>query len=212
MYRPALPRVLRAPLLAASVVAAVLVAALALVYADTSTAGPFDAWQLGLMPRDPAFALLFDWLGEPVGFVTMMAALVGLCVALGRFRLAVAAVLAQAATGLACSLLKEAVGRTIHGVFLSYPSGHTAVVTTAGLVTGVLLAEVLRLLRATATTIVLGITLACGAFAGWAQASTAAHYPTDTIGGFCVAVALFAPVALAIDYVGDRWSAAGVTR
>jgi membrane-associated phospholipid phosphatase len=40
----------------------------------------------------------------------------------------------------------------------------------------------------------------------WAQVLLNAHYPTDTLGGFCAALAVVPLVAWTIDRVADRKS------
>jgi hypothetical protein len=92
-------------------------------------------------------------------------------------------------------------------IFLTlHPALAHSVATVFALVLGLLVADAARAGRAAGTLVVLGLALAVGGVAGWAQASLGAHYPTDTVGGFSVALALFTPTALAVDHLVDRWN------
>jgi membrane-associated phospholipid phosphatase len=164
-----------------------------------------DTRVLGFLPYDRPVALIPDWVGEPSGFVTTMAVVGGVCLIFRRSRLAVVGVAAEATVGCSSTMLKPVFGRTIHEFWLSYPSGHTAVATVFALVLGLLFADLAQAGRTVGSLVVLGLALAAGAVAGWAQASLGAHYPTDTVGGFSMALALFTPTALAVDRLADLW-------
>jgi membrane-associated phospholipid phosphatase len=100
--------------------------------------------------------------------------------------------------------LKPIVGRTIHGEFLSYPSGHTALATALALVIAFVLADRLALGRAAAMLLILGFALVAGAAMGWAEVGLGAHYPTDAVGGFCAALAAVPATAWLVDRVATR--------
>jgi membrane-associated phospholipid phosphatase len=102
------------------------------------------------------------------------------------------------------TVLKPLVGRTIHGEFLSYPSGHTAMATALALVIGLLLTDRLALGRAAAVALALGLALVAGVAMGWAEVALGAHYPTDAAGGFCAALAAVPGTAWVLDRVADR--------
>ena len=149
-------------------------------------------------------ALAVDFLGEPLGVVLVATLLSAACLVLGRWRLAVLAVAGQGLMWVASSAVKPLFDRTIHGAHLSYPSGHTAGATAFALVVGFLVVGVLRPGRTAGIVAVLGVSLVCGLAAAWAQTVLAAHYATDTLGGFCLAVAVVPPLAVIVDRVADR--------
>lgn len=211
------PRGLRAPavpagsariLLAVAALATLTVVGIGAVVAGTSSASPLDdallaaagGWSPQIWPK----ALPIDFLGEPTGVLMVASTLIVACLALRRWRLAVLTVAAQGLIWGAVELVKRLVDRTIHGEHLAYPSGHTAGTAAFALVVGLLLASVLQLGRS-ALLVVLGVTLAGGAVAAWAQTVLGAHYATDTVGGLCLTLALVPPLALAIDLLGGRF-------
>ena len=206
--REALPVPLRGPLLWLALVSAVAVALLGIHYADTATAGPVDAGALATLqewfPASRSAALAVDWFGEPLGALLLSGSLAVGCLLAGRWRLAVLAVLVQAFIGALSGLLKPVFERTIHGGFLSYPSGHTAGATAFALVLGLLLAQLGRAGLRCGLLVVLGVTMLLGAVAASAQILLVAHYPTDTLGGFLTALALVPAAALLLDVGADR--------
>ncbi|WP_410561717.1 phosphatase PAP2 family protein [Amycolatopsis sp. cmx-4-61] len=205
---PALPAVVRSPLaMTAALATAVLIALGILHFRDASLTG-IDAALLpsldGVRPPWRSVALVFDFGGEPVGSVTLIALLSGVCWLLRRVRTAVLTVLGVVVTVAVTTGLKPLVGRTIHGEFLSYPSGHTAMATALALVIAFLLTERLALGRAAAVSLALGLALVAGVAMGWAEVALGAHYPTDAVGGFCAALAAVPATAWTLDRVADR--------
>ncbi|MEV6105354.1 phosphatase PAP2 family protein [Streptomyces sp. NPDC051940] len=194
-----------------SALAALLVLVLGVLYAGDSKAGAVDAW---IQPTDADavqgpwrdVALAMDYWGEPNGAAALVAAAVAACLLLRRPR---AAVLVVAGAGLAVGttmLLKSLVGRTIHGVHESYPSGHTAFITALALAGALLVAGRLGLGRTAGTLLVFAAGLAGGAAMGWAQVALSAHYPTDVLGGWCTALAVVPVTAWLIDRAADARS------
>ncbi|WP_236789688.1 phosphatase PAP2 family protein [Amycolatopsis sp. GM8] len=195
---PALPRVLRLPLAVVTVAAALVVLVQALAYAGDSS-GEWVAPVSGLPAPLWYIAQAIDFLGEPVGSAIVLAVLAGGCWLVGRRR---SAVLVLAGAGVAVgvtTLLKPIVDRTIHGGYLSYPSGHTAFATAVALVLAMIAADRLALRAAAGTAFVLVIALLAGAVMGWTEVALSAHYPTDALGGFCTALAVVPPTAWAVD-------------
>jgi membrane-associated phospholipid phosphatase len=205
---PALPPLLRAPLGVLALVSAVVVVALGTHVAGTGAPGHLDGLILTTVERSlPAVgpgAYRVDLAGEPVGALALMAVLSTVCIAAGRWRLAVLTVAGQGLIGVATSLVKPVVDRTIHGPNLAYPSGHTAGATAFAIVAALLLVSVLQLGRWTGVLLVLAVAAAVGCVAAWAQIVLMAHYPTDTIGGLFMAVALIPAAAMAVDAVAGR--------
>ncbi|MFJ6700090.1 phosphatase PAP2 family protein [Streptomyces sp. NPDC091272] len=203
----ALPTAVRVWLGPGAVLAALVVAAVGIRYADRDRPGAVDSW---LRPSEPGArspwrhaALAADFLGEPVGAAALVLAAVTGCLLLRRPR---AAVLVVAGAGLAVAttrLLKHVVGRTIHGGNLSYPSGHTAFLTALALSVALLVAGRFGLGGAVATLLVLGAALIAGAAMGWAQVALGAHYPTDALGGWCTALAVTPAAGWLIDRTAD---------
>ncbi|MET7655000.1 MULTISPECIES: phosphatase PAP2 family protein [unclassified Streptomyces] len=188
--------------------AALVVVVLGVLYADDSEPGTVDtrigAAVYGVGPPWRHVALATDFLGEPVGAATLVAATVTGCLLLRRPR---AAVLVVAGVGMAvvtATLLKSLVGRTIHDGNLSYPSGHTAFLTALALVVALVATGRLGLGRTAGTLLVLAAALVAGAVMGWAQVALGAHYPTDVLGGWCTALAVIPATAWLVDRTADR--------
>lgn len=154
---------------------------------DGSAAGAWD------------MAHSLDWLGEPAGRTLMVLALAALCLVAKRPALAATAVVGIAAISVLTTVLKPIVDRRIHDGFLSYPSGHTAAVTAAAMVVGLLLADLLHAGAVTGTAIVLATAVLGGGLMAGAQISLSAHYPTDTLGGFGCALLVIPLTAALID-------------
>lgn len=203
--RVALPPALRVPMAVVAVVAAVLLAALVVLYAAGGRLWTSDGVEgpiIGL-PLEP-YALAIDFLAEPVGAAVVVPALLIGCLLLGRRRLAVLTGLASVLTVGLTTVTKPLVGRTIHGDNLSFPSGHTALLTVVGLVLALLLVDVLRPGRLVAVVLIFGGAALFGVSMGWAQTVLSAHYLTDTVGGLCAALLVVPATAWAIDRVADR--------
>jgi undecaprenyl-diphosphatase len=152
--------------------------------------------------------LILDFLGNHLGAALMLASLVAICAVWGRWRLTLLAVAGPAATIAVTTLAKPVVGRTIHGGYLSYPSGHTALFAAVGYILALLAVRELRLGRLAAMLVILGAAGAAGVAMGWAEAGLTAHYLTDTIGGLGAALAIVPATAWLIDR-SARWTAGG---
>ncbi|MDQ0377654.1 phosphatase PAP2 family protein [Amycolatopsis thermophila] len=168
--------------------------------------GVYDALK-GSVP-EPSVGFDVSWVigtaGDPAWAAGLVVILAAVCFAAGRRRLALLAVAGPVATGLVTTVVKPLVDRTINGDHLSYPSGHTALLTSLGIVVGLLLTDRFRLGRAAGPGLVLGLALLCAAAMSWSQTSSRVHYLTDTLGGFCSALALVTAAGLIIDRVADR--------
>jgi membrane-associated phospholipid phosphatase len=204
----ALPAVLRAPLFVVALLAAVVVVVLGILHFGDSGLTGVDAALLpsidGVQPPWRYVALIFDFCGEPVGSTILIAAITLGCYLAHRVRSALLTLLGVLVTVGVTTVLKPIVGRTIHGEFLSYPSGHTALATALGLILAFALADKLGLGRTASLLLVLGVALVAGIAMGWAEVALGAHYPTDALGGFCTALAVVPAAAWLVDRVGDR--------
>ncbi|MGA5822779.1 phosphatase PAP2 family protein [Kitasatospora sp. NPDC094028] len=190
--------------------AALVVLVLGIRYAGEGEPGPVDdgigtaLYGVGAPWRSVAHAL--DALGEPVGATALVAAAVAGCLRFRRPRGAVFVAAAVALTVGAATLLKHLAGRTIHGdANLSYPSGHTAFLTALALSLALLATgRPGRARRGPGPWPLLGAALPAGAVMAWAQVALGAHYPTDTLGGWCLALAVVPVTAWAVDRVAER--------
>lgn len=205
--RPAVPPALRRPVAIMAVLAALVTAVLAVSYSDDVAASWLDTRiqaAVELLALSTGQALVIDLVGELVVAAALVCLLAVTCLALGRCRLAVLAVAGPGLTGGVTTTLKPLIDRTIHGGHLAYPSGHTAFATALALVVTLLAVDLLRVGRWSGLLLVLAGTGLAGATMAWAQLSLGAHYPTDTVGGFCTAIAVVPATALLIDWFVAR--------
>jgi membrane-associated phospholipid phosphatase len=213
---PALPAPLRRPTALAATLAAAVAIALGALYSGRSTPSLVDdrvqsaVDAVRVVPR--RCALLIDSLGDPRVAAILVAVLATLCLILQRRRLAVVAVVGPTATGVATTVSKPIVGRTIHGDFLSYPSGHAAVVTALAFVVALLITDLTRTRRPARVLLVIGGAAAGGAVMAWDQILLGAHYFTDTIGGFCTALAILTATAWLVDRMSAALQSDGSSR
>jgi membrane-associated phospholipid phosphatase len=207
--RAILPPALRAPSAAVSVLALVVFGVFAARYADDDSAGRLDRHVQRLVdppgqaPSLPAAVIV---LGNPASVVVFAVLLCGLAFALGHRRLAVLAIVGPGLTGVVTTTLKPVIGRTIEGGF-AFPSGHTGGATALGVVAALLLIAVFRTPAGTSALLLTAGALVCGGVMALALVGNRVHYPTDTVGGFCVAVAVVLTSALLI----ERWPSMGRT-
>lgn len=206
--RVVLPPSLRARLGPIAGLAALMVVVLAVLYAGDSRPGVVDVRISAAVGdvRAPWWylAAAVDPLGTPGGAATVTVATVAACLLLRRPRAAVLMVVGPGLTVGTTTLLKPLVGRTINGDNLSYPSGHTAFATALALVLALLATGRFGLGRTAGTSLVLAAALVGGAAMGWAQVVLDAHYPTDTIGGWCTALAVVPATAWLVDRAAGR--------
>ena len=210
--RAIFPPGLRAPAAAVAVLALLVFGVFAARYADASSPGRLDR-QVQLLVNhvwSPADAVIF--FGSPQAVVVLALLLAGLALALRRRRLAVLAIVGPGLTGVATTTLKPVIGRTIDGSF-AFPSGHTGGATALGVVTALLLITVVRTTAGASALLLSAGALASGGAMAVALVADGVHYPTDTLGGFCVAIAVVLASALAIErWPGERVSSEAVPR
>lgn len=203
----ALPAPLRRPAALAAVAAIVVFGALAAKYTGTSTAGGADLRIDGAVDTlgSANYRLLrrLMALGSPPVVVFLALATALACLILGRRRLAVLAVVGPGLTGLATTLLKPAIDRTLAGI-PAYPSGHTGGATALGILAALVLISLLRPGRTLGLTLLVSGPVLAGGAVGAAMIAINAHYPTDTIGGFCAAVFIVLVSAVVIDRLAER--------
>jgi undecaprenyl-diphosphatase len=191
-----------------AVLAALVGAVLAVHYSGGIAAGRLDRWTQtavqSLLPQPRPAVLLIDLVGQPLVTAVLAGLLAAACLALRRRRLAVVAVVGPGLTAVATTVLKPVIGRTIHGGYLAYPSGHTAAATVLALVVTMLAVDLLRTGRLPGVLLILTGAGAAGATMAWSQVTLGAHYPTDTIGGFCTAMAVVPATASLVDWFAAR--------
>jgi membrane-associated phospholipid phosphatase len=199
------PSPVRRPVAVLVTVAAATFAVLAVRYAGTSSAGGVDVRVDAVVD-----ALGHQWLvrhvtalGSPPLVAALACALAVVCLLLGRRRLALLAVIGPGLTGLATTICKPLLGRTIDGG-LAFPSGHTGGATSLGLIMALLLISLLRPGRGGALAILAAGGLVVGGGVGAAMVASNVHYPTDTLGGFCTAVVMVCGSALLLDRLPSR--------
>jgi membrane-associated phospholipid phosphatase len=185
----------RAPLGVVSMLAAIALVAMSFAYAGQSVGAALDVGirdelqQLGSPWRQ--LALVVDWLAEPVGAAVVIVTLVVLFLRARNRLAAVLVVVAPAAVVVVTTGMKPLVGRTINDGFLSFPSGHTGFLSAVALVVTLVVAR-----RAWVTALV---TVVAGLAMAWAQVLLNAHYPTDTLGGFCVTLTVVPLVVVIVN-------------
>jgi undecaprenyl-diphosphatase len=195
-----LPPGLRAPAAAVAVLALLVFGVFAARYADSSSAGRIDRHVQLLVGPEPSLTASVIVFGSPPAVVVLALFLAVVALTLGHRRLAVLAVVGPGLTGVATTTLKPIVGRTLDGSF-AFPSGHTGGATALGLVTALLLVTVLSTATGTSALLIAAGAMLSGGAMGLALVADRAHYATDTVGGFCVAVTVVLTSALAI----ERW-------
>jgi len=204
---PAVPPSLYRPMGSVALVAALGVAMLGALYSGDTTPGRIDQWLRSAVAAAPpsaeTTALLIDFVAEPIGAAVLVPLLAALCLILGRWRLAILAVAGPGMTVVVTTALKPTVGRTTNG-HLAYPSGHTAFATALALVFALLVLSLLLAGKLAGLLLVMAGASAAGAAMAWSQVALGAHYPTDTVGGFCSALAVVPATAWLIDRVADR--------
>lgn len=165
------------------------------VHAESAvkTVTPSGGWQLRVLTS----------LGDPLPVIALAVLLSVMALALGRRRLALLAIVGPGLTGTATIVLKPLIGRVFKG-FLAYPSGHTAALTALGLVAALLLVSVLHVGPTAGTALLAAGALLPGGAMAVAVIAYDWHYATDTVGGFCTAVAVVLGSALLIERVADR--------
>ncbi|GAA0909323.1 phosphatase PAP2 family protein [Pseudonocardia zijingensis] len=199
--RTILPPALRVPAAVTAVLALLVFGVFAARYADGSAAGRLDRHLqvlVALADGAPSLSDAVVAFGNPDSVVMLALALCGIALLLGHRRLAVLAIVGPGLTGVATSTLKPIIGRTIEGEF-AYPSGHTGGTTSLGIVVALLLVAVLRPTPGTSAVLIgSGAVLPGGAMA-LALVADGDHYATDTLGGFCVAIAIVLTCVLVIE-------------
>lgn len=189
---------------------AVIVVALAVLFAGQSTADAFDravdapviSWFAG--HGGSALRLAYPGTTKPAAALAVVIAVA--CLLAGRLAgalLAVAAV--PVAVGLCELLIKPAVHRTYIGQVV-YPSGHVAAVSAlAATVTVLLLAPPRPVLTRALRVLVLTVAYLTVAAVVVGVIAVRFHYFTDTVAGAAVATGTVCGLALVLDLIPATW-------
>ncbi len=205
--RPAAPSGMVGPLLGVAAVAGLTAVGLGIAVAGGRFATGPDRWVQAVVsewwpsPGDVAYAV--DFIGDPVVTGSLALAIALVCLVAGRRRTALVALAAPIVSGVVTTAAKPVVQRTIHGDNLSYPSGHTAAAATLAAVAALLLVDLVRAGRVSGSALYLAVTITVGAAMAVDQIAISAHYPSDTLGGLCVAIAVVPVLAVAVDRCAD---------
>ena len=204
---PAIPPPLCRPIGAIAILSGLTVVVLGAQHTGDIAAGRLDRWAqtavIALWPEPGLGAIVIGTAGDPLWVAVLTGLLAAACLALGRRRLAVVAVVGVGMTGIVTTALKQVVGRTIHEGFLSYPSGHTAAATVLTLVMMLLLISLLEAGRLPGLLLILIGTGTAGSGMALAQVVLDVHYATDTLGGFCTALVVVPATAFLVDRLAD---------
>lgn len=187
-------------------IAALVFVVLAVRYAGTTEGGGIDRHAESFVDmfssRYSRPVILTVTLGDPRPVITLAAVLAVVSLAMRRWRLALLAFAGPGLTGLATTLLKPVVGRTIEGG-LAYPSGHTGAVVALALVTALIVLSLWKAGRLTGTVVLVGMAVAAGTAMALSLVLMERHYLTDAVGGLCAAGVCVLGAALLIDAVID---------
>jgi membrane-associated phospholipid phosphatase len=208
--QPIIPRTLRRPAGCSAAAAVLIFAILAQRYRGDSTARWLDnevqekIAAAGLRSSSWDFVIQF---GDTFPVVALALLLGGVALTMGHRRIALLALAGPGLTGAVTTLLKPLIGRTLRGDF-AYPSGHAGGATALGLVAVLLLVSALRPSGRMSAALLAAGTFVPGGIMALALVADGEHYATDTIGGFCLAVALVVSCAFFIERLTERRSCA----
>ncbi len=196
---------------------AVLVIALAIMvitvfgmrYADQGMPGhldrSLDALIRTALHRDQPITRALVSLGDPVQAAILVVAVAGAAAAARRWSgVLLTFVGTVTAVGITDLILKPLIGRLSYG-HLSFPSGHTTVVAAVAFATAILIGGA-RWPRSVTLRLVAGLAaVAVAAGVAISLVAQRVHYATDTVAGYCVALATVLAVALCVDFFGSRF-------
>ncbi len=208
-YRPLLPQRVRRPAMVVIALAIIVIAVFGMHYADQAMPGhldrSLDALIRTALHRNQPITRALVSLGNPVQAVILVTAVAGAAAAARRWSgvllTIVGTITAVAITDL---ILKPLIGRLSYG-HLSFPSGHTTVVAAVAFATAILLGGA-RWPRSVTLRLVAGVAaVAVAVGVAISLVALRVHYATDTVAGYCVALATVLAVALFLDFFGSRF-------
>jgi membrane-associated phospholipid phosphatase len=198
VYRPLLAQRVRRPAVVVIVLAISVIAVLGMRYADQDMPGHLDRSldaliRHDLRPDQPITQALVS-LGNPTQAAILVAAVAGAAAAARRWSGVLLTILGTVTE----LILKPLIGRLRFG-HLSFPSGHTTAVAAVAFATAILIGSarwphsVAVRMVASLAPIVVAVGVAISLVAQHI------HYATDTVAGYCVALATVLAVALFLD-------------
>lgn len=203
-YRPLLARRVRGLAVAIIALAIIVIAVLGMRYADQDVPGSLDRSLDALIThrlgRDQPITRVLTTLGDPAQTAILVAAVAGAAAAARRWSGVLLAIVGTLAAATITELiLKPLIGRLRFGT-LTFPSGHTTAVAAVAVAAAILIVGA-RWPRSAALRVLAGLA-AIGVAVGVAISLVAqhVHYLTDTVAGYCVAVATVLTLALGLDY------------
>jgi membrane-associated phospholipid phosphatase len=203
---PAVPDPLRRPITIMVGICTLGLAALVAAYAGVEGPGVLDTTVDRLVQENfeqhRAFMRRLVKIGSPRWLPVLVGFLVLTSLVLSRPRIAFVTAAGVGLTVLAASVLQPTVGRTLEGNF-ALPSGHTSGAVAISAAASLLLISVSRAwlpaVAVASALVVLGMSLVVAA----GLIVNGLHYTTDTVAGFCTAVAIVYGLALLVDRVLD---------
>lgn len=206
--RPLLGRRVRGPAIGVIVLAIIVVAILGMRYAGQDMPGRVDrildaVISNRLRPGRPITDVLAN-LGDPAQATFLVATVAGAAAAARRWSGVLLAIVGTtSAVTITELILKPLIGRLRSGV-LSFPSGHTTAVAAVAIAAAILIggAQWPRSIALRVLAAVAAVAVAVGVAVSLVAQHV--HYLTDTVGGYCVAVATVLGLALGLDH----WRAA----
>lgn len=202
-----MPQTLRRPAVVVASAASLVFVGMAVSYVGDGTGTWLDTRIRFLVeeygPPHLAVTALVVAVGEPIPVIVAAALLAVVNLARRQRLLAVLAVLGPALIAAATAALKVLIGRTIEGN-LAFPSGHTAAVTALGLIGALTYLGGRNESALTAVLVAAAVTITAGSVMAVALILDEIHYPTDTIGGAALGLAVTLWLAFASDHAA-RW-------
>ncbi|MDQ2789525.1 MAG: hypothetical protein DLM60_19115 [Pseudonocardiales bacterium] len=207
-YRPLLSERVRLLAVLFIALAIIVVAVFGLRYADQDMPGyldrSLDTLIRNALHRDQPITRALVSLGDPAQAAILIAA-VASAAAIARRWSGVLLTVVGTITAVAITefILKPLTGRLSFG-HLTYPSGHTTAVAAIALATAILIggADWPRSIAVRLIACLAAVGLAAGV--AISLVALRVHYATDTVAGYCVALATVLAVALVLDFLGSR--------
>lgn len=207
-YRPLLADHARIPAMLIIVLAIIVVAVFGIRYADQDMPGhldrSLDALIRNHLGRDQPITRTLVSLGNPVQAAILVAAVAGAAATARRWSGVLLTIIGTVtAVAITEVVLKPLIGRLRFGQ-LSFPSGHATAVAAVAIATAILIGGA-RWPRSIAVRVICGLA-AVAVAVGVAMSLVALHihYVTDTVAGYCVALATVLTVALCLDSFAIR--------
>lgn len=193
--------------------AIVVIAVGGMRYADQDMPGRLDRtldalirYRLG---RDRPITRVLITLGDPAQTAILVACVAGGAAAARRWSGVLLAIVGTLAAATSTELiLKPLIGRLRFGN-LTFPSGHTTAVAAVAVAAAILIGGA-RWPRSVALRVLAGFAaVAVAAAVAVSLVAQRVHYLTDTVAGYCVAIATVLAVALCLDYCSPRLRTGG---